>query len=457
MKNPDTKKMKQLKKINKKLSKNPIRHYSYEDLKTKTELSIYTKLEDREIENFLFINESAQINIDMSREDNYLDILANIFNILKTHQRKYNIIIIIKDKEALRKSNLIENIPDNINLTIKMQLPNLVFEDYTKEEYLKTENTLNSLIEPIKNSNLSPFEKFLAVYNIVKQYKIYQDNNLEKDKSRDLKYILNNEYMVCVGFAKLLVELLNRLDIPATTKRITIIENLYQSSLHLRSLVKIDDDKYNIHGIYLSDPTWDNNLDNDLYVFSLFTYDQLNKLPKVEDKKSIDLLLDVHNKDDFEKNMISLNFSQYELFANFLEKHDKIKALRKTLNTIYDIIINDILKNLDKPMYNYFYEKYHKVFDDYENISLEILENTFHQMIYEYKNYIIPLSNKPINLDTIITGATEVKKIITGYNEKDLKQWYEKTSKINETLINFAFNSTDYEEPKTKTKRLIKS
>ena len=106
-------------------------------------------------------------------------------------------------------------------------------------------------------------------------------------------------------------------------------------------------------------------------------------------------------------------------------------------------------------MYNYFYEKYHKVFDDYENISIDILENTFHQIIYDYHNYIIPLANKTISLDTIIAGSTEVKKIIDGYNDEELKIWSEKTYKINETLINFAFNPNDYKEPKPKTKRLI--
>ena len=60
------------------------------------------------------------------------------------------------------------------------------------------------LIEPIKNSNLSPLEKFIAIYNVVKNFKPYKESPDQLEESRYLRYILNNEYMVCVGYAKLL-------------------------------------------------------------------------------------------------------------------------------------------------------------------------------------------------------------------------------------------------------------
>ena len=91
----------------------------------------------------------------------------------------------------------------------------------------------------------------------------------ELDKSRALRYILDNEYMVCVGYAKLLVELLDKVGIDATLLSVevdtsyddgfTLDEKIVEASGHKRAIISIDDNKYNLHGLYISDPTWDNS------------------------------------------------------------------------------------------------------------------------------------------------------------------------------------------------------
>ena len=245
-----------------------IDYYTLKDLQKIKTISISQTLTNEEIENFIYINDDTIITIKTEysasrfNEQEYLNNLIRICNILKTHNKKYNIKIDINNRELLKQSGLL-NIP-NINFTINNDL-----YEYKQEEYLKEEEQLDKLIEPIKNSNLSPYEKYLAVYNIVKQFKPYKENNENKEESRYLRYILNNEYIVCVGFSKLLTTLLDKAGIPAMNISVGV-DTSYDDGFtmedkptniegHQRNIIKIDDDKYNIHGIFALDITWDSD------------------------------------------------------------------------------------------------------------------------------------------------------------------------------------------------------
>ena len=53
-------------------------------------------------------------------------------------------------------------------------------------------------------------------------FKEYKECEKDKSEARNLYKILDNEYMVCVGYAKLLSDLLSKLNINNTTLGITI-------------------------------------------------------------------------------------------------------------------------------------------------------------------------------------------------------------------------------------------
>jgi len=91
-------------------------------------------------------------------------------------------------------------------------------EKISLKEYLRLEQILYNLIEPAKN--LSPFEKYIFAYNLVKNYKPYNENLEDKLQSRDLYKIIENEYMVCQGFATLLKDLLDKTGINNITETI---------------------------------------------------------------------------------------------------------------------------------------------------------------------------------------------------------------------------------------------
>lgn len=185
-----------------------------------------------------------------------------------------------------------------INLKYKKQLDELIsvinsdkiiirrFVPYTKEEYvylnskydnvffnvasnsvtsikslIMREEIMDNIINEVNSFALSPLEKYMYLYNIVKMYKEYKEieDKQNPQLSRYSEYTLFNDYMVCVGYATLLEELVDRLkdkNVICTTYGCNILEN-DQSYGHCRCLTKIKDEKYSIDGIYISDPTWD--------------------------------------------------------------------------------------------------------------------------------------------------------------------------------------------------------
>ena len=132
---------------------------------------------------------------------------------------------------------------------------------------------LDSMVAEIKNSSLSPYEKYIAAYNIVKsfkKYRFYLDNEgidrLVSDQSRNPYLILTNQYIVCAGYSSLLHLLLKKLDIPShewtldvSDKSNAIVSGTSTvGDAHARLYVSIVDDKYGINGYYMCDPTFDN-------------------------------------------------------------------------------------------------------------------------------------------------------------------------------------------------------
>ena len=307
-------------KKNEQVSTNKIfNNYTFEDLKTLKNILITLPIEKKDIDNFIYINENAIVEfegyerdkyaLDPNRDEiEYFNKVIEIMNILENHDRKYNIKIDVKNRKLLEKSNLLNSIPGNINIIIDYNRYN-----YDIETYIKEEEKLEKLVFNIKNSNLSPFEKYLACYNIVKKFKPYKENLNNRDQARHLRYILedNNEYIVCVGFANLLNALLDRVEIQnqvigvsvdtSYDKGFTIEDKSLEMVGHARNLIKIDDDKYGIHGYYLADSTWDNSMINDLYTNALLTFEQKKGSKRLESLDDIDLILDFNSKGDFTK------------------------------------------------------------------------------------------------------------------------------------------------------------
>ncbi len=112
----------------------------------------------------------------------------------------------------------------------------------------------------ISDSNLSPVEKVMYAFDILKTFR-YNESDENKNDSYAHR-IIETGNIVCVGYSDLMKQILNYLD-----ENIRVIEfgldrydkNKKYLGSHSRILVKIDDDKYNIHGIFAIDATWDSD------------------------------------------------------------------------------------------------------------------------------------------------------------------------------------------------------
>ena len=421
---------------NEKIStKNVINYYTINDLKEINFIRIKLPIEESTIEYFKYINENAVIFLEDSNlkidEFHFFKNINSVLEKIKNHNKKYNIKFDVKNRELLSKSNLLNNLPENITLTI-----NNDNHSYDLKTYINEEHKLNKLIELIKNSNTSPLERYIAVYNIVKQFKEYKENDQNKEESRYLRYILDNEYMVCVGYAKLLETLLQKINIPVNILSVGVSiedeKNKTKRAGHTRNIVKIDDDKYNIHGIFIADPTWDNDITHDLYLNCLLTFDRKKEASSNEYLSDIDLIFDFHNFEEFKT---KINYLLKKEYNNPFIKNKKNRIV-ETYRSVIIFIFNNLYP-LDYLKYEYFFKKYGNLIEDnianYEKIACEFLT--------EYAYYILPLVNKEVKSSDILHAAQITKQIIHKFTEEDTLIWQ---TEVQESYEKFEDESFPY-------------
>ena len=223
-----------------------------------------------------------------------------------------------------------------------------------------------------------------------------------------------NKYMVCCGYAILLKDLLNKVDIPCCDLIVYVDhtrdknynrkkDSYYEG--HHRNIVHIDDDKYNVHGIYLADPTWDNsNHNTDEYLNCLLTFDRKKEARTLEQITDEDLLLDFHDFDEFK---LKLNHHINFLMEYYKQDEEtKDTYIENAYTYLFDQIL-ELLQKLDYNEYKKLYNKYYKQINS-PNKSVTELEKITCEMLTEYAEYIIPLSNNPIDFKTIIKVAIKL-------------------------------------------------
>ena len=423
--------------------------YTKKDLKETENIILTVPLKEAELKNLKYIKNNTTIkltyqNKELFDEEKYYTYIKSFLNQLMSIKKSINIQIKVTNRELLRQSKIINNIPNNINL--KIENDEYV---YTLEEYMQEEKKLEEMIIPIRESNLSPFEKYLAVYDLVKNFKPYKENKNHSDESRDLRYILsdNNDYIVCAGFTKLLTELLNRINIPSKYISVNIDTSYDKGEVteeknitfikHARNLVKIDDEKYNIHGYYLADSTWDNKLEHNLYLNCLLTFDQRKEAKRLEKLNDIDLLLDFHNLEEFKEKIqyfIKKGISYPKIDASTEEKMRK-----KTYKDLYLKII-DILKTMDKEEYQKLYNKYNSSFNiDIDETTSYALESLVNNFLIDYAKYVLPLSNNKVDFNTILDALINVKKEIYSMSDDEAKEWFDSTNNDNQKIEDKVF------------------
>ena len=415
-----------------------IGNYSLNDLRHIDYITINDDIPDQDIANIEHLKSGISISIKANyitqeEENKYYRNVKKILTKMLKYHKKYNLSIDVNNRELFRKSGILSIIPKNVEINIRNNE-----YIYTISDYLMEEEKLEKLIAPIREANLSPLEKYLAIYDIVKSFKPYKENNTDKRQSRDLRYILkdDNEYIVCVGFARLLLELLTRAGIPCKYIHVDVdssreVDQTINHAGHARNLVKIDDDKYGVHGIYLSDSTFDSGVSQNTYIHSLLTFDRLKEAKKLEKLNDLDLLLDFHNLNEFEKKITYyLKKEDNELKGNVNSDLDLTKRIYKSLY----LKIMEILLCINEPLFIKLYNEYNNVlYNNINDIDIKLLNEIISRFTTEYYRYIITVINKPIEMNTILTAATAAKKEISKIENEEFVTWLRKL--IDDNLV----------------------
>lgn len=411
-----------------------IQYYTLQELEKPRKLLFNSAdLTERNIKGLKYLKDGSSISIaDTGDNLENLYFYLKLMEILKDCQPKINLII-NEDYLGEYLSKLDLNALDNTNASIIIKRD---LNDYTKEEYQKEDAFLEELVQDIKNSKLSPFERYIAVYNIVKQFKPYKENYEDGDQSRSLKNILYNDYIVCVGFARLLEDLVRRVGISAKKISIDVAllnkdEEMFDYAGHARVLVYLKDPKYGIDGYYIADPTWDNNMDKDIYIHAAMTPRETTKEKDWEHLTDLDYLLDVESMEEFNSQINSLldkkiayhkthlplsDFSLKE--ESEIEKRKRID-IRYEISAVSDIFskIIRIFRDLDYETYTYLYKKYAYLSSGSEVITKE----DCYGFLTELGNYILPRVNTPITSTQLLTAAANVKIHTSGIDKENIK------------------------------------
>ena len=312
--------------------------------------------------------------------------------------------VIINDAKNIGAKDLIIDIT-NINIYDEnidyskienIENPELTFKYFytTNIENLLSKDELLSLVESvkwykkiIKEGNLSPVEKLMYAYDIMKTFKYSENNYSSLTEFRAPHQIINNGNIVCAGYTNLFCEIIKDID-PGLAAVYGSVEN----ENHARVVCRVDDDKYNIHGVYTLDPTNDS----------------------VKVNEPINYFL----KD---------NYNALDLYQYFLVPYKKYENAFGNNN--YPEIFTNIMENPDLNDLNIF-----------DNKNLTSLFNENYQAEKEkVQEYIF--NARSINLEDLKEMLKNVR-LAEGYSEEEIKKEIDKiilVNRIQSTIANKDF------------------
>ena len=210
-----------------------------------------------------------------------------------------------------------------------------VYEDvkYSIKDIKKIENVIDLMIKDIKDSNLSNYEKYLCAYDIVKSFKTYKENEHNYSLSRALYNVIVSDDIVCVGYSFLLSEFLTRMN---------IISDAVKTEDHELVITYIKDEKYNIDGFYVGDPTSDSINDkytmnpllekynkSDLTIIDALKKYNIKGLTRLLDVNPDSMMEFLNSNEKYKKLVLASEYSPMNIFNNTINLFNKRKYNKK--------------------------------------------------------------------------------------------------------------------------------
>lgn len=357
-------------------------------------------------------------NFEISEEkdlDKIIEVLVDIdalsITILDNGDESISQSFIVIDKIEQSIGSKIENIYfvtgnrdiKNIDLLKDLEKDHKISVMYDKEiicsidDFINMRSHINKIVEFIKRYELSPLERTLFAYDIVKDFYIINHKYMKEKKiSRLIHRIFKANELNCQAYSTLYAQILHELKIQASDYSLysPLVEEIFLTKdNHARTMVHLVDEKYAVDGLFSTDVIWDaikKMKKNYHYEFFLtrtqnikkqFSTDKFhNDIEILLSNKTVDMLSlkeknfferllnknqiineDIEYLRDIMKNNISLKIFLYALSAVRVAQGRDKKSIKEELVAV----VNRNNKN----------EKYTDIFYD-NNESLEYLDIT---------------------------------------------------------------------------------
>ncbi len=252
----------------------------YNDLKQyiennniQAELPIPRTFNMNEPEKLIEINDETKTIVYGSAN---IESVQQLIWIRNNYFKDYKIVLFVSTPENIKVSPLIQEIKGTEELYFDFEQTKL----FTLEQVIKDDEFLDYCVKDIKDSDMSEFEKYIAVYTIVKNIKEYKSEDRKtqtSETSRSVYAILNNNYIVCAGYANLMENLLKRVGINSKVTSVIAGDKSVTTPNHAIIAVELNDEKYGIKGQFLADPTNDNGKVNSYKLMLLYRVNEKNR------------------------------------------------------------------------------------------------------------------------------------------------------------------------------------
>lgn len=297
------------------------------------------------IHNGDYKNELDEDHVQMNFKDESIDKLKEINEFLKFNNQEE-----LKFIEDLSDSNLV----------------------WPLEDVIVSHNYINMVINRIKQRDFSPLETICYLHIFTTQNFRYQEVR-ETLIPRSIVGIIIYDAIVCVGYSRFIKAVIDKLNMnglrcdnfstvmkeSGEKKNDMLSEYLSINTGHMQNLIYIDDEKYNVHGRYIEDATWDSL--NDKYpkgkgfarfMFPVIDLTQIEGVKFEQYSDSIDEMLAMINMDVYEPQRLrvvedNMDYSiaiPYETIHECLKnvyrkilKIDDEEKLEKTVQSALDI------------------------------------------------------------------------------------------------------------------------
>lgn len=200
--------------------------------------------------------------MDLSKKENY-DTLVELSLHLKAIG--YNSAIVLNAKESILTGDEINNL---VNLEedigkndVIMLIEDVWYDEYSLMDLLLADEKIRNFVNDLKAQKLSPFENYLMIYDFLTQ-RVYKRNendyNCQDHTARDVISVMNGDYIVCVGYARVMERLCNEMGIRCESQSCEVFDKKGNpSGGHRNNSVYLEDEKYGIKGWYYADSCWD--------------------------------------------------------------------------------------------------------------------------------------------------------------------------------------------------------